>query len=64
VSCRTRAPGRLPPRHGACVERPGLFWRHVEILFGVSNHFGQSTEQVITEVAELLRYRMLRQEER
>jgi len=33
----------------------------VEILFGVPNHFGKSTDQVIDEIADILRHGMLRQ---
>jgi pimeloyl-ACP methyl ester carboxylesterase len=33
----------------------------IEILFGVPNHFGHSTDEVIAELADLLRYGMLRQ---
>jgi AcrR family transcriptional regulator len=32
----------------------------VEVLFGVPNHFGKSTEAVIGEIATILRYGMLR----
>ncbi|MFI5166353.1 MAG: TetR/AcrR family transcriptional regulator [Thermoanaerobaculales bacterium] len=35
----------------------------VEILFGVPNHFGKSTDEVIAEIADMLRHGMLRQEE-
>lgn len=34
----------------------------VEILFGVPNHFGKETDQVIEEIAAILRHGMLRQE--
>jgi AcrR family transcriptional regulator len=34
----------------------------VEILFGVPNHFGKATEEVIGEIAEILRHGMLRAE--
>ncbi len=34
----------------------------VEILFGVPNHFGKATEDVIREIAEILRHGMLRKE--
>ena len=34
----------------------------VEILFGVPNHFGKSTDDVITEIADVLRYGMLRRD--
>jgi len=32
----------------------------VEILFGVPNHFGKNTEEVIAEIADILRHGMLR----
>jgi AcrR family transcriptional regulator len=32
----------------------------VEILFGVPNHFGKSTDEVIAEIADILRYGLLR----
>ncbi len=32
----------------------------VEILFGVPNHFGKATDQVVSEIADILRYGMLR----
>ncbi len=32
----------------------------VEILFGVPNHFGKNTDEVITEIADILRHGMLR----
>jgi len=35
----------------------------VEILFGVPNHFGKSTDDVIREIADILRHGMLRHEE-
>ena len=36
----------------------------VEILFGVPNHFGKGTDEVIAEIADILRYGMLRQDAR
>jgi AcrR family transcriptional regulator len=44
------------------ASRVFLNYFSIEILFGVPNHFGHSTEQVIAEVSDLLRYGMLRQE--
>lgn len=35
----------------------------VEILFGVKNHFGKSTEEVVQEISRILRHGMLRSEE-
>jgi hypothetical protein len=32
----------------------------VEILFGVPNHFGKNTDEVIAEIADILRHGMLR----
>jgi AcrR family transcriptional regulator len=34
----------------------------VEILFGVPNHFGKNTDEVIAEIADILRHGMLRHE--
>jgi AcrR family transcriptional regulator len=34
----------------------------VEILFGVPNHFGKATEEVVRETAEILRHGILRRE--
>jgi AcrR family transcriptional regulator len=34
----------------------------VEILFGVPNHFGKNTDEVIAEIADILRHGMLRPE--
>ncbi len=36
----------------------------VEILFGVKNHFGKKNDEVITEIADILRRGMLRNDER
>lgn len=42
------------------VARVFLNYHAVEILFGVHDHFGKGSEQVIHEVADILRYGMLR----
>ena len=36
----------------------------IEILFGVKDHFGKGTEQVVQEISRILRHGMLRNEER
>jgi len=53
-------PGVSPLAAVMLVSRVFLNYFSIEILFGVPNHFGQSTEQVVTEVSDLLRYGMLR----
>jgi AcrR family transcriptional regulator len=55
-------PGVSPLSAVMLASRVFLNYFSIEILFGVPNHFGQSTEQVVTEVSDLLRYGMLRPE--
>ena len=55
-------PGVSPVSAVMLASRMFLHYFSIEILFGVPNHFGQSTEQVISEVADMLRYGMLRQD--
>ncbi len=37
-----------------------LHYYAVEIVFGVRNHFGKNSEDVVKEIADILRYGMLR----
>ena len=53
-------PGVPPVSAVMLAGRVFLNYFSIEILFGVPNHFGQSTEQVIAEVADMLRYGILR----
>jgi AcrR family transcriptional regulator len=55
-------PGVSPVSAVMLASRMFLHYFSIEILFGVPNHFGQSTDQVIAEVADMLRYGMLRQD--
>jgi AcrR family transcriptional regulator len=58
---RKLRPGVSPVSAVMLASRVFLHYFSIEILFGVPNHFGHSTDQVIAEVADLLRYGMLRQ---
>ena len=42
------------------ASRVFLHYFSIEILFGVPNHFGHDSEQVIAEVSDMLRYGMTR----
>jgi TetR/AcrR family transcriptional regulator, acrAB operon repressor len=53
-------PGVSPVSAVMLASRVFLHYFSIEILFGVPNHFGHSTDQVIAEVADMLRYGMLR----
>jgi AcrR family transcriptional regulator len=55
-------PGLSPVSAVMLAGRVFLHYFSIEILFGVPNHFGQRTEEVIAEVADMLRYGMLRQD--
>jgi AcrR family transcriptional regulator len=59
---RKLRPGVSPVSAVMLASRVFLHYFSIEILFGVPNHFGHSTDQVIAEVADLLRYGMLRQD--
>ena len=59
---RKLRPGVSPVSAVMLASRMFLHYFSIEILFGVPNHFGQSTDQVIAEVADMLRYGMLRQD--
>jgi AcrR family transcriptional regulator len=60
---RKLRPGVSPVSAVMLASRVFLHYFSIEILFGVPNHFGHSTDQVIAEVADLLRYGMLRQDQ-
>lgn len=53
-------PGISPLSAVMLASRFYLNYFAVEILFGVPNHFGKDTEEVIREIAEMLRHGMLR----
>jgi AcrR family transcriptional regulator len=53
-------PGVPPVSAVMLAGRVFLNYFSIEILFGVPNHFGQSTDQVVAEVADMLRYGILR----
>lgn len=55
-------PGVSPLSAVMLASRVFLHYFSIEILFGVPNHFGHSTETVVAEVADMLRYGMLRQD--
>lgn len=55
-------PGVSPLSAVMLASRVFLNYFSIEILFGVPNHFGHSTEKVVAEVADMLRYGMLRQD--
>ncbi len=55
-------PGVSPLSAVMLASRVFLHYFSIEILFGVPNHFGHSTEQVVADVADMLRYGMLRQD--
>ena len=52
----------LNPATSAVILATRIFMNYytVEILFGVKNHFGKSTEEVIGEITRILRHGMLR----
>ena len=54
-------PGVSPVSAVMLASRVFLHYFSIEILFGVPNHFGHSSEQVIAEVADMLRYGLLRE---
>jgi AcrR family transcriptional regulator len=56
-------PGVSPVSAVMLVSRVFLHYFSIEILFGVPNHFGHSTDQVVSELSDLLRYGMLRPED-
>jgi AcrR family transcriptional regulator len=60
---RKLRPGVSPVSAVMLASRVFLHYFSIEILFGVPNHFGHSTDQVIAEVADLLRFGMLRQDQ-
>lgn len=53
-------PGVSPLSAVMLASRFYLNYFAVEILFGVPNHFGKDTEEVIREIAQMLRHGMLR----
>lgn len=57
---RRLRPGISPVLAVMMASRFFLNYFAVEILFGVPNHFGQDTDRVIRETAEILRHGMLR----
>lgn len=59
---RKLRPGVSPVSAVMLASRVFLHYFSIEILFGVPNHFGHSTDQLIAEVADMLRYGMLRQD--
>ena len=59
---RKLRPGVSPVSAVMLASRVFLHYFSIEILFRVPNHFGQSTDQVISELADMLRYGMLRQD--
>ncbi len=60
---RRLRPGISPVLAVMMASRFFLNYFAVEILFGVPNHFGEDTDTVIRETAEILRHGMLRPEE-
>jgi AcrR family transcriptional regulator len=55
-------PGVSPVSAVMLASRVFLNYFSIEILFGVPNHFGHSTQEIIAEVSDMLRYGMLRQD--
>jgi AcrR family transcriptional regulator len=55
-------PGVSPVSAVMLASRVFLHYFSIEILFGVPNHFGHSTDEIIAEVADMLRFGMLRQD--
>ena len=55
-----RAPGLSPTSAVILATRIFMNYFTVEILFGVKNHFGKSTDEVIGEITRILRHGMLR----
>lgn len=56
-------PGVSPVSAVMLAARFMLNYFSVEILFGVKNHFGKDNREVIREIAEMLRFGMLRPEQ-
>lgn len=54
------APGLSPTSAVILATRIFMNYFTVEILFGVKNHFGKSTDEVIGEITRILRHGMLR----
>jgi len=57
---RRLRPGVSPLSAVMLAGRFFLNYFAVEILFGVPNHFGKNTDEVIAEIADILRHGMLR----
>jgi AcrR family transcriptional regulator len=55
-------PGVDPVSAIMLASRVFLNYFSIEILFGVPNHFGQSTEEIISELSDLLRHGILKPE--
>ncbi|HEY3381990.1 MAG TPA: TetR/AcrR family transcriptional regulator [Vicinamibacterales bacterium] len=53
-------PGVSPVAAVMLVSRMFLHYFSIEIVFGVPNHFGRSSDQLIAEVSDMLRYGILR----
>ena len=53
-------PGVSPVSAIMLASRFLLHYYAVEIVFGVKNHFGKNSEDVVKEIADILRYGMLR----
>ena len=53
-------PGVSPVSAVMLASRFLLHYYAVEIVFGVRNHFGKNSEDVVKEIADILRYGMLR----
>ncbi len=53
-------PGVSPVSAVMLASRFLLHYYAVEIVFGVRNHFGKNSEDVVREIADILRYGMLR----
>lgn len=58
IVCRLR-PGISPVSAVMFASRFFINFFAVEILFGVPNHFGRSTDEVVGEISEILRHGML-----
>lgn len=54
------APGLSPTSAVILATRVFMNYFTVEILFGVKNHFGKSTDEVVNEITRILRHGMLR----
>jgi AcrR family transcriptional regulator len=54
-------PGLSPGAAMMLASRTFLQYFSVEIVFGVPNHFGKSTDDVVKEIADVLRHGMLRE---